>query len=73
MSLILLLCIVRYFFIPASNEPGGHTGMSIWRLPRGARCAGDTYLVPTEAERRPDILMLASRDQASPESRDESR
>ena len=24
------------FFIPASNEPSGHTRMSIWRLPRGS-------------------------------------
>ena len=24
------------FFIPASNEPSGHAGMSIWRLPRGS-------------------------------------
>ena len=23
-------------FIPASNEPSGHAGMSIWRLPRGS-------------------------------------
>ena len=23
-------------FIPASNEPGGHFCMDIWRLPRGA-------------------------------------
>ena len=24
------------FFIPAGNEPSGHAGMSIWRLPRGS-------------------------------------
>ena len=23
------------FFIPASNEPSEHAGMSIWQLPRG--------------------------------------
>ena len=25
------------YFISAGNEPSGHAGMSIWRLPRGAK------------------------------------
>ena len=29
--------IVSPLFIPASNEPNGHAGASIWRLPRGSQ------------------------------------
>ena len=30
-------------FIPASNEPGGHARMSIWRLPRGSNTPIQAY------------------------------
>ena len=31
-----LRAFMQEYFIPASNEPSGHAGMSIWRLPRGS-------------------------------------
>ena len=30
-------------FIPASNEPSGHAGMSIWRLPRGSLTCSEIH------------------------------
>ena len=44
--------------IPASSEPSGRAGASVWRTPQGTLRAGGARLAPAERERRPNFRRL---------------